>query len=160
MFFCPFCGTLLLVRPCSDTATNGLCCSTCRYVERIPRTTGTPLTVTHSFASCNKTIPEDVDDEQHKQRSARAAGATAGSASVSSSPYVAGGSANEEEAADQIGSSEGAEGGQIITVACQNEQSACNSNKAFFVQIQMRSADEPATTFYKCVKCGFQWRQD
>ena len=36
----------------------------------------------------------------------------------------------------------------------------CAHAKAFFMQIQTRSADEPMTTFYKCCKqeCGHRWR--
>ncbi|XP_076330739.1 RNA polymerase III subunit K [Tachypleus tridentatus] len=36
----------------------------------------------------------------------------------------------------------------------------CNHGRAFFMQIQTRSADEPMTTFYKCCnpQCGHQWR--
>jgi len=36
----------------------------------------------------------------------------------------------------------------------------CSHAKAFFMQIQTRSADEPMTTFYKCCKqeCGHRWR--
>ena len=33
----------------------------------------------------------------------------------------------------------------------------CEFNKAYFMQIQIRSADEPSTTFYKCVQCKKQW---
>lgn len=33
----------------------------------------------------------------------------------------------------------------------------CEHNKAYFMQIQIRSADEPSTTFYKCVQCKKQW---
>lgn len=33
----------------------------------------------------------------------------------------------------------------------------CQHNFAYFMQIQIRSADEPMTTFYKCVKCMRQW---
>ena len=33
----------------------------------------------------------------------------------------------------------------------------CMNNEAFFMQIQIRSADEPMTTFYKCVACKKQW---
>lgn len=35
----------------------------------------------------------------------------------------------------------------------------CSHLKAFFMQIQTRSADEPMTTFYKCAKrdCGNVW---
>ncbi|RLN95569.1 hypothetical protein BBJ28_00011427 [Nothophytophthora sp. Chile5] len=33
----------------------------------------------------------------------------------------------------------------------------CEYTKAYFMQIQIRSADEPSTTFYKCVQCKKQW---
>jgi DNA-directed RNA polymerase III subunit RPC11 len=33
----------------------------------------------------------------------------------------------------------------------------CSYTEAYFMQIQIRSADEPSTTFYKCVKCAKQW---
>ncbi len=33
----------------------------------------------------------------------------------------------------------------------------CLHNVAYFMQMQIRSADEPMTTFYKCVKCLKQW---
>ncbi|CAM9827454.1 unnamed protein product [Chrysoparadoxa australica] len=36
---------------------------------------------------------------------------------------------------------------------------ACDHGEAFFNQIQLRSADEPMTTFYKCVKCKHQWNE-
>ncbi|KAI9033143.1 hypothetical protein DFJ74DRAFT_601189 [Hyaloraphidium curvatum] len=37
----------------------------------------------------------------------------------------------------------------------------CEHRRAFFFQVQTRSADEPMTTFYKCAnpKCGTQWRE-
>lgn len=36
----------------------------------------------------------------------------------------------------------------------------CEHPRAFFMQIQTRSADEPMTTFYKCcsLQCGHRWR--
>jgi len=34
---------------------------------------------------------------------------------------------------------------------------ACKNNTAYFLQIQIRSADEPSTTFYRCCKCSKQW---
>ncbi|XP_065173912.1 DNA-directed RNA polymerase III subunit RPC10 [Atheta coriaria] len=36
----------------------------------------------------------------------------------------------------------------------------CAHPRAYFMQIQTRSADEPMTTFYRCcsVECGHNWR--
>jgi DNA-directed RNA polymerase III subunit RPC11 len=33
----------------------------------------------------------------------------------------------------------------------------CGHDKAYYLQIQIRSADEPSTLFYKCVKCSKTW---
>ncbi|GAB6022673.1 DNA-directed RNA polymerase III subunit RPC10 [Chamberlinius hualienensis] len=37
----------------------------------------------------------------------------------------------------------------------------CNHQRAYFLQLQTRSADEPMTIFYKCCnsQCGFQWKE-
>jgi DNA-directed RNA polymerase subunit M/transcription elongation factor TFIIS len=35
----------------------------------------------------------------------------------------------------------------------------CQHHEAYFVQIQIRSADEPMTIFYKCCQCTFQWNE-
>ena len=34
----------------------------------------------------------------------------------------------------------------------------CGGPEAYFMQIQTRSADEPASIFYKCCTCGHRWR--
>ena len=41
-------------------------------------------------------------------------------------------------------------------VVCPN----CGNGRAYFMQMQTRSADEPMTTFYKCTeqKCSITWR--
>ncbi|OWZ77217.1 DNA-directed RNA polymerase III subunit RPC10 [Cryptococcus neoformans Bt85] len=36
----------------------------------------------------------------------------------------------------------------------------CDHRRAYFRQMQIRSADEPMTTFYKCCECGHQWREN
>lgn len=163
MFFCPFCGTLLLVQPLESG--NHFCCSTCRYAHAIVG--DEPLTVTHSFLHCNKALVDDEDlaiTPNAGVGTTRSNSADGNSAATdcdghaSSANTSAGGTSHELERRHVHG--DGSEVGQIITIICQNDETQCDSRKAHFVQIQMRSADEPATTFYKCVKCGFQWRQD
>ncbi|EJU03983.1 hypothetical protein DACRYDRAFT_63561 [Dacryopinax primogenitus] len=38
----------------------------------------------------------------------------------------------------------------------------CGNDKAYFMQLQIRSADEPMTTFYRCTRstCGHNWREN
>jgi DNA-directed RNA polymerase III subunit RPC11 len=33
----------------------------------------------------------------------------------------------------------------------------CSYGQAYFLQMQLRSADEPMSVFYKCCKCSHQW---
>ncbi len=35
----------------------------------------------------------------------------------------------------------------------------CGNDTAYYWEIQTRSADEPATRFFKCIKCGYVWRE-
>ncbi|MEM1627823.1 MAG: transcription factor S [Desulfurococcaceae archaeon] len=35
----------------------------------------------------------------------------------------------------------------------------CGAHEAYYWMIQTRAADEPPTRFYKCVKCGYVWRE-
>mgnify|MGYP001807104472 CR=1 FL=1 len=35
----------------------------------------------------------------------------------------------------------------------------CSYHQAYFMEIQTRSADEPATLFFKCVQCAHRWRE-
>ncbi|KAJ5477158.1 hypothetical protein N7539_007302 [Penicillium diatomitis] len=41
-----------------------------------------------------------------------------------------------------------------------NADSNCNGDRAYFFQLQIRSADEPMTTFLKCTSCGARWREN
>lgn len=36
----------------------------------------------------------------------------------------------------------------------------CSGYEAAFYQVQIRSADEPMTTFLKCMTCGARWREN
>jgi DNA-directed RNA polymerase III subunit RPC11 len=42
-----------------------------------------------------------------------------------------------------------------VAVTCGN----CSAGQAYFMEVQIRSADEPATIFYKCVECAHIWRE-
>ncbi len=35
----------------------------------------------------------------------------------------------------------------------------CSHGAAYFMEVQTRSADEPATLFYRCEKCKHNWRE-
>ncbi|WPG98508.1 hypothetical protein R9X50_00129900 [Acrodontium crateriforme] len=36
----------------------------------------------------------------------------------------------------------------------------CEGRYAYFRQVQIRSADEPSTSFYKCCTCAAEWREN
>jgi DNA-directed RNA polymerase III subunit RPC11 len=63
------------------------------------------------------------------------------------------------------------QGGQKTTIPCPGSSVAdslaaggalteCEGTTAMYVQVQMRSADEPPTTFYRCTTCGTKWKTD
>ncbi|CCW71537.1 unnamed protein product [Phytomonas sp. Hart1] len=149
MFFCPYCGTLLLIQACVDQ--NQFSCTTCNYVQFIPLTYDprSVLNITHSFHDFKKVCGDDVEPSKAMIVSGNEGGGSTDNAKIPVSTNT-----NTDGV---IGS---AEGGQIMTINCPNEDPPCSSEKAFYIQIQMRSADEPATIFFKCVQCGHQWRQD
>ncbi|KAI9008337.1 hypothetical protein BC832DRAFT_570853 [Gaertneriomyces semiglobifer] len=35
----------------------------------------------------------------------------------------------------------------------------CEHKRAYFMQLQIRSADEPMSIFYRCCHCAHQWRE-
>jgi len=42
----------------------------------------------------------------------------------------------------------------VIKIDCEK----CGNNEAVWWMLQTRSADEPTTQFYRCVKCNYTWR--
>ncbi|KUJ23587.1 DNA-directed RNA polymerase III subunit RPC10 [Mollisia scopiformis] len=45
-----------------------------------------------------------------------------------------------------------------IKIQCPKD--GCDGDEAAFFQVQIRSADEPMTGFYKCMTCGNRWREN
>lgn len=114
MLFCPFCGTLLILRQVNGY--HGYRCVSCAYVDAVRATSVHHVQMTQH----NKPIPEGVGVE--------------------------------------IDASFAGAGGQKTRLACTAE--GCSSSEAYFTQEQIRSADEPPTTFYKCSGCGTVSRSD
>ncbi|KAI8544922.1 hypothetical protein RHMOL_Rhmol07G0003000 [Rhododendron molle] len=63
-----------------------------------------------------------------------------------------------EKEVEPIFSKDDMKNGPTTEATCPN----CSFGKAVFQQLQIRSADEPMSTFYWCLneKCGQQWRED
>ena len=57
---------------------------------------------------------------------------------------------DKKEIDDVLGGKAAWENVDKTETKCEN----CRNLLAYFMQIQIRSADEPMTTFYKCTECG------
>lgn len=53
-------------------------------------------------------------------------------------------------------------GDEVFENAQQTEAKCpeCGHDRANFFQLQTRSADEPSSTFYRCMKCASKWKVD
>ncbi|KAI8992546.1 putative DNA-directed RNA polymerases III 12.5 kDa polypeptide [Pilobolus umbonatus] len=62
-----------------------------------------------------------------------------------------------KEVDDVLGGAEAWKNVDSTEVTCPK----CEHERAYFMQIQIRSADEPSSIFYKCCneECQFQWRE-
>ncbi|KAM0802164.1 DNA-directed RNA polymerase III subunit RPC10 [Usnea florida] len=63
-----------------------------------------------------------------------------------------------KEVEDVIGGKESWENVDRADAQCPRDE--CPSSTAFFYQVQIRSADEPMTTFYKCTQCAQRWKEN
>ncbi|PSK60265.1 transcription factor S [Elsinoe australis] len=63
-----------------------------------------------------------------------------------------------KEVEDVLGGADSWKNVDKVPVPCVDP--GCSSQQAYFRQVQIRSADEPMTTFYKCVKCAKDWREN
>ena len=63
----------------------------------------------------------------------------------------------QKQVDDILGGAEAWKNVDSTNVACPR----CEHPRAYFMQIQIRSADEPSSIFYKCCQptCGHQWRE-
>ncbi|KAI9296088.1 putative Rpc11-DNA-directed RNA polymerase III subunit C11 [Neoconidiobolus thromboides FSU 785] len=63
-----------------------------------------------------------------------------------------------KEVDDVLGGAESWENVDQTDAACPK----CENGRAFYFQLQIRSADEPMTTFYKCTSsdCSHKWKEN
>jgi len=134
MHFCPFCGTLLYIER-NSTIYRYACC-TCRYVAPIRQTQVTNYEVTSQKFPPN--VLQQLLNEKTTTKSKK----------------------EEDEDKDDEDTELGDMSTQPKTEIRCGASSECDGSAAYFVQMQIRSADEPPTTIYQCVKCKNTWRTD
>ncbi|KAI0201703.1 hypothetical protein F4808DRAFT_95865 [Astrocystis sublimbata] len=64
----------------------------------------------------------------------------------------------KKEREDVFGGAEAWDNADKTAIQCPT--GSCEGNEAAFYQVQIRSADEPMTSFYKCMACGHRWREN
>jgi len=107
MYFCPYCGTQLLLEKSVPIRFH---CLTCPYAHPI----------------------QAVRHVHHDRE--------------------------ERKVDDVLGGPEAWNGFPTWSIRCENRE--CTSDKAYYKEFQIRSADEPTTKIFRCVECGKAWRDE
>lgn len=63
-----------------------------------------------------------------------------------------------KQASDIISTEDSLKNAEKVEVTCKNEK--CSNREAAVQQVQIRSADEPMTSFFTCTSCGQKWREN
>ena len=132
MWFCPFCGNLLQIHT-STHHTPKFQCTTCPY---------------HLFITSSST------------QSTSSSTSSSSSSSAVPAPHLKSGYRNKlpltpKPLDDVLGGSAAWENVDKTQAPCPK----CDSQTAYFMQMQIRSADEPMSIFYKCTQCAEQWNE-
>jgi len=61
-----------------------------------------------------------------------------------------------KEVDDVLGGEDAWKNVQKASAVCES----CGNREAYFREIQTRSADEPATLFFRCTKCAKVWKEN
>ena len=64
-----------------------------------------------------------------------------------------------KEVDDVLGGEEAWRNVDNTEIQCKDANN-CLNKRAYFMEIQIRSGDEPATLFYKCTACAYQWSEN
>lgn len=64
-----------------------------------------------------------------------------------------------KKAAEILGGAGSMDMHEKIEARCRDEEH-CDGRLAYVYQLQIRSADEPMTTFFTCVKCLRRWQEN
>ncbi|NXV95434.1 RPC10 polymerase, partial [Calonectris borealis] len=134
LLFCPACGNVLVAE--EGPRCHRFACTTCPYVRNVTRK-GPGRRGARAGAG--------------GRRGAGRGPLTGGVPQVTSRKYP-----RLKEVDDVLGGAAAWENVDSTAEPCPK----CEHPRAYFMQIQTRSADEPMTTFYKCcnAQCGHRWR--
>jgi DNA-directed RNA polymerase III subunit RPC11 len=139
MWFCPCDGTLLQIRTSSGSGGGG---------GSAPSTGGSLGHAGEPQCWYCPTCPYSCTlDRPH------ASAASANLARHGSNKRKGRRDANGDDNHDVLGGASAWENVDRTTAPCPS----CGHSQAYFVQIQIRSADEPMSVFYKCCRCSHQW---